>query len=512
LTSYQHGCDSIIELRLNTYPKYRRHQKVDVADKDLPYSWEHIQGGQVISTELLYADGEYSYYFTTPFGCDSVDSLSLRVHQTYNIKDDTIRICSDQTPYTWHDLNNIAATGDYTYYSQTVDGYDSIHTVHIVVSEVKYTTVPVAICEGSSYLFKGQALTEQGNYYDTLTTANGCDSIVTLVLTVNKPYFHNRTEHIIEGNSVEFFGESYSVAGTYTHYGVTPTGCDSTSVLQLVVHPLVDTTVVVCSTELPYSWVNKWNGQVTPLYAAGIYRNDSTYVGGERMYYGLRLIVNQPTDTTIYREICEGDTYNFNGRDLTVANEYRDTIRNVNGCDSVVILHLNVLKKYYNVIERSIYEGDTVIFRKENDFTKRYTSVLNLPFIEDPNLLYRPLDNIPKVLYFVDLARERELTEEIRSLLPRHISVLGSKPGFVELGSVGATKGKALERLAAMLGVDRKDVTAIGDNTLDLDMIEWAGTGVCVANGNERVKAKADLVIGACEDEGVAEYLESLFA
>ena len=61
-------------------------------------------------------------------------------------------------------------------------------------------------------------------------------------------------------------------------------------------------------------------------------------------------------------------------------------------------------------------------------------------------------------------------------------------------------------------GIDRRDVTAIGDNTLDLDMIEWAGTGVCVANGNETVKQKADLVIGACRDDGVAEYLETLFA
>ena len=70
----------------------------------------------------------------------------------------------------------------------------------------------------------------------------------------------------------------------------------------------------------------------------------------------------------------------------------------------------------------------------------------------------------------------------------------------------------ALERLAAMLGIEQSEVTAIGDNTLDLDMITWAGTGVCVANGNDLVKSKADLVIGACEDEGVAEYLESLFA
>ena len=365
LTSLQHGCDSIIELRLNVYPKYRNHHDHHISSGELPYQWDHIQGGHVISSDMLIAAGEYSYHFTTPFGCDSIDSLSLRVHQTYNIKDDTIRICSDQTPFTWHEYNNIAATGDYTFYAQTFDGYDSIHTVHIEVSPVKYTTIPAAICEGSSYHFKGQTLTEQGTYYDTLTTVNGCDSIVTLVLTVNKPYFHTRTEHVIEGNSVEFFGQQYSATGTYTHYGTMPTGCDSTSVLQLIVHPLVDTTVVICSTELPYLWENKWNGSVTPLYAAGIYRNDTTYVNNERMFYGLQLIVNQPTDTTIYREICEGSIYNFNGRELTTSGQYRDTIRNANGCDSVMILHLNVLKKYYNVINRTIYEGDTVIFRGE---------------------------------------------------------------------------------------------------------------------------------------------------
>ncbi len=163
-------------------------------------------------------------------------------------------------------------------------------------------------------------------------------------------------------------------------------------------------------------------------------------------------------------------------------------------------------------IHAQIYEEDTVIFRKANAFTEQYTGILNLPFIEDPRLLYRPLDNIPKVLFAVDPKREAELYREIRSLLPKHLSVLRSKPGFIEIGSVSATKGKALERVAAMLNIPREEVTAIGDNTLDLDMIEWAGTGVCVANGNALVKEKADLVIGSCEDEGVAEYLESVFA
>ena len=163
-------------------------------------------------------------------------------------------------------------------------------------------------------------------------------------------------------------------------------------------------------------------------------------------------------------------------------------------------------------IHAQIYEEDTVIFRKANAFTERYTGVLNIPFLVDPNLLYRPLDNIPKVLFAVDPAREAELFQEIRALLPRHLSVLCSKPGFIEIGSVSSTKGSALKKVAAMLGVPREEVTAIGDNTLDLDMIEWAGTGVCVANANPLVKDKADLVIGSCDDDGVAEYLESLFA
>lgn len=158
-----------------------------------------------------------------------------------------------------------------------------------------------------------------------------------------------------------------------------------------------------------------------------------------------------------------------------------------------------------------IYEEDTVIFRAPNEFTERYTGILNLPFVVDPNLLYRPLDNIPKVLYAVDPNREAELYKEIRALLPKHISVLTSKPGFIEIGSVSSTKGSALQKVAAMLGIPREEVTAIGDNTLDLDMIEWAGTGVCVANANPIVKEKANLIIGACEDEGVAAYLESLF-
>ena len=76
--------------------------------------------------DMLIAAGEYSYHFTTPFGCDSIDSLSLHVHQTYLFRD-TVTICADETPYSWEGIKDIYTTNEYIKHLQTHDGYDSTH-------------------------------------------------------------------------------------------------------------------------------------------------------------------------------------------------------------------------------------------------------------------------------------------------------------------------------------------------------------------------------------------------
>ncbi len=350
------GCDSTTTLFLTVNQPYYN------------YIERHIIEGQSTSVMGLTFDKDTLHTIKgyTPDGCDSITDIKVVVHP---MVDTTVVVCANDLPYQWVNKWNGQITPLYAagiYRNDTTydaEGRQLFYGLQLIVHEPVVVINHAAICEGSSYLFNGLHLTEAGIYHDTLQKKDGCDSIVELHLTINKPYFSTRTEHIFEGDTIYFYGDTLYTSGTYTHYARTPEECDSTSVLQVVVHPLVDTTVTVCKTELPYLWVNKWNGKVTPLYASGIYRNDTSFVNGERMFYGLRLVVNEPTDTTIYREICEGDLYNFNNRFLGVSGEYRDTIKNGNGCDSVVILHLNVLQKYYHSIERSIYEGDTVMFQ-----------------------------------------------------------------------------------------------------------------------------------------------------
>ena len=61
---------------------------------------------------------------------------------------------------------------------------------------------------------------------------------------------------------------------------------------------------------------------------------------------------------------------------------------------------------------------------------------------------------------------------------------------------------------AEMLGVEQKNVMAIGDNINDVSMVEWAGTGVCVREGQEALKRVADLIVPEMRLGGLKATIE----
>ncbi|HVN93051.1 MAG TPA: HAD family hydrolase [Terracidiphilus sp.] len=100
--------------------------------------------------------------------------------------------------------------------------------------------------------------------------------------------------------------------------------------------------------------------------------------------------------------------------------------------------------------------------------------------------------------------------ESVRTEYPaRDISILDLLPP-------GVSKGWALERLAARLGVDRKETMAIGDNWNDAGMLEWAGQGVVMANAAEELRTLAKMrgwkQAPSNDEDGVAVVLERVLA
>ncbi len=100
--------------------------------------------------------------------------------------------------------------------------------------------------------------------------------------------------------------------------------------------------------------------------------------------------------------------------------------------------------------------------------------------------------------------------EAVRTEYPaRDLSILDLLPR-------GVSKGWALERLAARLGVDRKETMAIGDNWNDADMLEWAGQGIVMANAAAELRTLAKTrgwkQAPSNDEDGVAVVLERVLA
>ena len=164
------GCDSVRTLNLHLMPSYYIHHHDTLC---------HDSRMPFFDT-LLTTTGTYLHTDSTAFGCDSMVTMHLQiVPRAY--ADDLHEVCDSMT---WID--------GHTYYADSIGALDTLHTARgcdSVVTlhlTVHYSTLEVAIdtfCQGTSYLFRSHELTEGGYYADTLSTIHRCDSVLAIALT-----------------------------------------------------------------------------------------------------------------------------------------------------------------------------------------------------------------------------------------------------------------------------------------------------------------------------------------
>ena len=91
------------------------------------------------------------------------------------------------------------------------------------------------------------------------------------------------------------------------------------------------------------------------------------------------------------------------------------------------------------------------------------------------------------------------------------VFVTSSSTDNIEISSTNAAKGNALRKLCQRLGIDKSETIAFGDSENDLDMLEFAGTGIVMENAAPELKSGRFTVTASCDSDGVAKILEGLF-
>jgi len=135
-------------------------------------------------------------------------------------------------------------------------------------------------------------------------------------------------------------------------------------------------------------------------------------------------------------------------------------------------------------------------------------------YLNQMELKYYPVPDFPKtnpiptIMYMNDPAKLNQTIERIpKNIIKKYAFVKGA-PHFVEFTHPNATKGMAVKKLAEKLGINQKEVMAIGDNENDLSMIEYAGCGVAMENAIPTLKEAADFQTLSNNEDGVAYAIQ----
>ncbi len=181
--------------------------------------------------------GVFVSSFVSVNGCDSTITTTVIVNPTFNLTFDEV-VCFGET-YELADGNIVDATGTYTVTVPSINACDSTITINLTVLPVLETVLNETICEGNSYtLADGSSVTDAGQYIVTVPSSNGCDSTITVNLTVLLNSTSSQTATICEGDSFELPDGTFVFnAGVYTTIIPAANGCDSIITTNLTVNP-----------------------------------------------------------------------------------------------------------------------------------------------------------------------------------------------------------------------------------------------------------------------------------
>lgn len=246
------GCDSIVSLHLTILPTSSTTDSIEACDA---YTW--IDG-----IEYTEDNDEATFTLTNEFGCDSVVTLNLTILSSSTGIDEQIACDS----LLWTDgityyEDNFTATDTFV----NAVGCDSVVTLNLTVNYSNSGTDEQVVCDSLVWINGITYYENNDEATFTLTNATGCDSVVTLNLEVN--YSSSGTDEQMACDSyvwideIEYFEDNTTATFVLTN----AVGCDSIVTLNLDIDPFItgvtndDPTLTALEPDAEYQWLDCLN-------------------------------------------------------------------------------------------------------------------------------------------------------------------------------------------------------------------------------------------------------------
>ena len=185
------------------------------------------------------------------------------------------------------------------------------------------------------------------------------------------------------------------------------------------------------------------------------------------------------------------------------SNICKELLRKAKECG--VILHLHTLDRiitnsyFSNLIAKIVLPG-----RKYEDFPIHTETITNSNINE---MLEKYDGKVTKCIMFSTSAEKAKVfRKEIENIEGIVCYLSGDKS--IEINKCGVSKGNAVKALGEYYGIKKEEIICIGDNENDISMIEYAGLGIAMGNGIDKLKEKANYITDTNVNDGVRKALE----
>ncbi len=200
-----------------------------------------------------------THTLTNSLGCDSVVTLNLTIRQPTS-HTDTLTACAS---YTWIDGNTYTTSNNTATHTLTNSlGCDSVVTLNLTIRQPTTHTDTHTACGSFTWIDGNTYTTSNNTATHTLTNSLGCDSVVTLNLTIRQPTTHTDT-HTACGSFTWIDGNTYTTSNnSATHTLTNSLGCDSVVTLNLTINTtdvstsIDGTTISANNLNSTYQWID----------------------------------------------------------------------------------------------------------------------------------------------------------------------------------------------------------------------------------------------------------------
>ena len=209
------GCDSIVTVTVSAFQT----SSSTLNAKACPGSFYTYNGVDL-------AVGQSQDFTLSNFlGCDSIVTVTVSAFPT-----SSSTLNAKACPGSFYTYNGVdLAPGQIQNFTLTNSaGCDSVVTVTVSVLPTSSSAISVGVCAHETYTYAGVVLTENTTQDFVLTNSAGCDSVVTVTVFGKPSSLEFRTENVCPGEVYIFENQAIAIGETRTFQLINSEGCDST--------------------------------------------------------------------------------------------------------------------------------------------------------------------------------------------------------------------------------------------------------------------------------------------